>query len=77
MHNSEVRIFCPKCLREGCMSIPVEAADVEHIAGLDAPEGFRKIQVGAFSNPVELFCIDCGIPALPKGFVASKGLYQH
>jgi hypothetical protein len=75
--NSEVRIFCPKCFREGCISIPIEAMDVEHIAGLDAPDGFRKVQVGAFSDSIELFCMTCGVPALLKGFVAAEGLHRH
>ena len=77
MRDSQIRIFCPRCRREASMSIPVEAMEVEQMAAMPAPEGFRKVQVGAFSDSVELFCIDCGVPALLKDFVASQGLLRH
>lgn len=71
MLTSEVHLYCPKCNKEGLVTIPVEVVESVHLSHVSAPEGFRKVQVGAFSDSVSIFCIECGVPALLKNFVPS------
>lgn len=61
------RIRCPKCSAVGAWELEnsVGNNDNEDLNRLEAPEGFRKVQLGWNAPGVYLVCLECGVPGNP------------
>lgn len=65
MEEASITIGCPECGRQGRLSLGsvVNIDEVDPLT-IEAPEGFRKIQLGWKSEEIHLFCVSCGEPAV-------------
>ncbi len=60
-----MRIECPECGATAVVGSMNEGAanDDESLRDWEAPEGFRKVQLGPSFDRLYLYCATCGIPA--------------
>ena len=58
------RIKCPKCGATGIWLLDLAASvnDNEDFTCFEAPEGFRKVQLGWNGSGIYLVCVKCGVP---------------
>lgn len=57
-------IKCSRCGKTATMKLDsVDGRGDFDLVALEAPEGFRKVQLGWNSMEVCLFCVDCSVAA--------------
>lgn len=71
-------IVCPNCAREADVELAEEELEsLAVVSSSPAPEGFRKVQVGAFAESLTLYCTSCAVPARLRNLVPAWNQPMH